>query len=78
MAKIRAVSRGPSLKQLVLDALGRELNAPRTAAALAPRTFAEKRRLLPQFARLEREGAFTPRPGDRDITEPISADRDAH
>ena len=77
MAKIRAIERGQSLKQLVLDSLGRELNASRAGTELAPRTFAEKRRLLPEFARLEREGAITPRPGDRDITELISADRDA-
>ena len=36
-----------------------------------------RRRLLPEFMRLEREGAFTPRAGDRDIMELISEDRDA-
>jgi hypothetical protein len=31
---------------------------------------------LPEFARLEAAGAFTARPGDRDITALISDDRD--
>jgi hypothetical protein len=76
-AKIRAIERGQTLKQLVLDCLGRELNTPEADADPTPKTFAEKRRLLPEFARFEREGAFTPRSGDRDTTELISEDRDA-
>lgn len=37
----------------------------------------ERRKLIPSFSKLENEGAFTPRPGDRDITDLISDDRDA-
>lgn len=35
-----------------------------------------RRKLLPAFARLQAAGAFRPKPGDRDITDLISADRD--
>jgi len=76
-AKIRAIERGQTLKQLVLDSLGRELNESAAGGEQALKTFAEKRRILPEFARFEREGAFTPRSGDRDVTELISEDRDA-
>lgn len=74
-AKIRAIETGRTLRQVVLTSLEREL--ARTAEGEeAPKTFAEKRRLLPEFVRLQAEGAFTPRPGDRDITDLISDDRD--
>ena len=76
-AKIRAIERGQSLKQLVLDSLGRELTEQDSGMASALKSFNEKRRILPDFARLEREGAFDPRPGGRDVTDLISEDRDA-
>lgn len=34
------------------------------------------RKLLPGYAASQKAGAFTPRPGDRDITDLISEDRD--
>jgi len=74
-AKIRAVERGQTLKALVLTSLKRELGSGTTDEA-KPKTFAEKRRLRPGFAQLQREGAFAPKVGDRDITDLISDDRD--
>jgi hypothetical protein len=74
-AKIRAVERGQSLKQIVLTSLERELNAPPSGDA-APASRWARRKLLPGFARLEAAGAFTPGPADRDITDLISDDRD--
>jgi len=35
-----------------------------------------RRKLLPGFKAMEEAGAFTPKPGDRDITDLISDDRD--
>ena len=35
-----------------------------------------RRKLRPAFKKMEEEGAFTMRPGDRDITDLISEDRD--
>lgn len=76
-AKICAIERGQTLKQLVLASLGRELELPEVGLETEPKTFTERRRLLPEFTRLEHDGAFTPRPGDRDVTDLISEDRDA-
>jgi len=73
-AKIRAVERGQSLKQIVLTSLERELAAPATVEELRTPYWA-KRKLLPEFARLQAAGAFAPKAGDRDITELISEDR---
>jgi prevent-host-death family protein len=36
------------------------------------------RKLRPEFKRLSESGAFAPKPGDRDITELISDDRDGN
>ena len=73
-AKIRAVERGESLKQIVLRSLDRELNATQVDNAPPVSRWA-RRQLLPGFARLEAAGAFAPRPADRDITDLISDDR---
>lgn len=75
-AKIRAVETGQTLKQIVLTSLTKELE-PITAAPKPGESFMERRKLLPAFAKLQAEGAFAPRPGDRDITDLISEDRDA-
>ncbi len=82
-AKIRAIERGETFKQLVLGALERGLAAAKEpqAARIQEKPDADvpyfaRRKLLPEFARLEAEGAFTPKPGDRDITDLISDDRD--
>ena len=74
-AKIRAIERGLTLKDIVLTSLERELDAPQPAATPPVSRWAQ-RKLLPEFARLEAEGAFTARSGDRDITTLISDDRD--
>jgi hypothetical protein len=42
----------------------------------APIPYFRRRNLLPEFARLQAAGAFRPKPGDRDITDLISDDRD--
>jgi hypothetical protein len=74
-AKIRAVERGLTLKDIVLTSLERELDAPPAGSAPPVARWAQ-RKLLPEFARLEAAGAFTARSGDRDITALISDDRD--
>jgi len=35
-----------------------------------------RRKLRPAFKKMQEEGAFTPRPGSRDVTDLISEDRD--
>ncbi len=73
-AKIHAVESGQTLKDVVLHALVRELDpGSRTDA---PRKFWNRRKTRPAFARLERTGAFRPNPGDADVTDLISEDRE--
>ena len=74
-AKFLAIERGQTLKQIVLTSLERELD-PSAAHTTKPSSPWENRKLLPAFARLQAAGAFTPKPGDRDITELISEDRE--
>jgi hypothetical protein len=74
-AKIRAIERGQTLKQIVLTSLEKELN-PSGQPASAHTSPLANRQLLPAFARLQAAGAFKPRPGSRDITELLSEDRD--
>lgn len=74
-AKIRAIERGQTLKQIVLTSLEKELEPAADLAPARPSPWAN-RKLLPEFARLQAAGAFRPRPGDRDITDLISEDRD--
>jgi hypothetical protein len=73
--KIRAVERGQSLRDLVLTSLERELAEPDRVAEPQASYWAN-RKLVPEFARLQAEGAFRPKPGDRDSTDLISEDRD--
>ena len=73
--KIRAVERGQSLRDLVLTSLERELAEPDRVAEPQASHWAN-RKLVPEFARLQAEGAFRPKPGDRDSTDLISEDRD--
>ena len=77
-AKIRAIELNATLKQIVLAALERELDGKHEALkeAEAHVPYFARRKLLPEFARLQAEGAFRPKPGDRDITDVISDDRD--
>lgn len=74
-AKIRAIERGQTLKQIVLTSLEKELE-PATDLTPTRNSPWANRKLLPEFARLQAAGAFRPKPGDRDITELISEDRD--
>jgi hypothetical protein len=74
-AKIRAIERGQTLKDIVLTSLIKELE-PASAIPAAGQSFMERRKLLPEFARFEEDGAFVPSPADRDITRLISDDRD--
>ena len=67
-AKIHAVERGLTLKDVVLASLERELAAPGPAEAV-PASYWANRKLQPEFARLQAAGAFTPKPGDRSIDE---------
>lgn len=73
-AKIQAVERGTSLKMLVLKALERELGSVRATEHAIP--YFARRKLNPEFKKLMKSGALKPRPGDRDVTELISEDRD--
>lgn len=75
-AKIRAIERGQTLKQVVLAALERELNADTGATAEEPPSYWANRQLLPEYVAAAEAGAFKPKPGERDITELISEDRD--
>lgn len=70
-AKIRAVEQGQTLKQIVLTSLQRELEAPPMVGEPKTPYFAN-RKLVPEFARLEAEGAFKPKPGSRSIEEIIN------
>ena len=74
-AKIRAIERGQTLKQIVLTSLERELE-PSTELASARTSPWANRKLLPAFEAAQKAGAFRPKPGDRDITDLISDDRD--
>ena len=74
-AKIRAIERKQTLRQVVLASLERDLNEPQPQAQESG-SYWTGRQLRPEFARLEESGAFIPRPTDRDITDLISEDRD--
>ncbi|MGF1679438.1 MAG: hypothetical protein ACFCUX_09635 [Candidatus Methylacidiphilales bacterium] len=47
---------------------------PEAAAGHVP--YFARRKLLPEFDSLQTAGAFRPQPGDRDITDLISDDRE--
>lgn len=72
--KIRAVERGETLREMVLRSLERDLDAEATSGD-RPASYWANRKLLPEFARLQAAGAFRPKPGDRDITDLISEER---
>lgn len=74
-AKIRAAETGTTLKQIVLTSLGKELESSIQSPEISL-SFMERRKLIPAFAKLDSQGAFTPKPADRDITDLISDDRD--
>ena len=73
--KIRAIERGLSLKQIVLNSLERELQD--SPVKQEPITlYWANRKLLPEFEAAQKAGAYSPQAGDRDITDIISVDRD--
>lgn len=70
-AKIRAVERGQTLKKIVLNALEKELEE--SSGVGEPKvSYWAKRKLLPEFARLQKAGAFKPKSGSRDMEEIIN------
>jgi hypothetical protein len=76
-AKIRAIERRQSLKQIVLISLERELEVselPQEPVA----SYWANRRFLPEFEAARKAGAYRPKPGDRDITDLISDDRNGN
>jgi hypothetical protein len=76
-AKIRAVERGQTLKQILIHSLERELNpASSTSAPHPPPSYWANRTILPKFAAAQQSGAYRPRPEQRDITDLISEDRE--
>ena len=77
-AKIRAVEQRTSLKDILLRALERELRTGSQSpeSFVPPLPYFARRKLLPEFARLQASGAFRPKLDGRDITELISDDRE--
>ncbi len=72
-AKMRAVERGQTLKQIVLSALEQELE-PSARIAEAPTSAWAKRKLRTKFQQLWESGALS---GGTDSTAIISEERDA-
>jgi uncharacterized protein YggE len=72
-AKIRAIERGQTLKQIVLNSLERELESP-PAVEEAPSPYWANRPLLPEFKKHWESGKPS---GGTDSTRIISEDRDA-
>jgi hypothetical protein len=70
-AKIRAIERGQTLKEIVVSSLTRELDGEPGELA-AGQTFLEKRQLLPAYEAALKAGAFS---GGTDSTELLSEDR---
>ena len=75
--KIRAIERGQTLKQIVITSLEQGIDAPSAPLPAAKPSWAN-RTLLPGFAAAQEAGSYDPKPGDRDITDLISEDRDGH
>jgi hypothetical protein len=75
--KIRAIECGLTLKQVVLNSLERELQISSLIKEPATSYWAN-RKLLPEFSAAQKAGAYRPKPGDRDITDMISDDRNGH
>jgi hypothetical protein len=75
-AKIRAIERGQTLKQIVLTSLERELEPRANSSKVAetPQSYWANRKLLPKYKAALKSGAFS---GGTDSTAIISEDRDA-
>ena len=70
-AKIRAIERGLTLKEIVLTSLTKELD-PQTPEPAAGQSFNERRLLLPAYEAALKAGAFS---GGTDSTQLLSEDR---
>lgn len=70
-AKIRAIERGQTLRDVVLASLAKELE-PEPALPAPPQSFMEKRKLLPAYQAALKAGAFS---GGTDSSQILSADR---
>jgi hypothetical protein len=73
-AKIRAVERGKTLNQVVLDALEKSLGETAPPTLTRPPTFGERRHLLPEFERMLNQDGLS---AGTDSTAMISEDRTA-
>lgn len=71
-AKVLAVQEGKTLRALIIDALESEL-AKATAGGEPTDNYWADRKLLPEFERFRREGAYA---GGTDSTDALSEDRD--
>lgn len=69
-AKILAIERGQTLKQIVLTSLEKELGLPPAVGEPKPSSWAN-RKLRPGYRRLLESGALKPKPGSRSIDEII-------
>lgn len=77
-AKIRAVERSQTLREVVVAALERDLRETKTGEPAAP--YFARRKLRPGFENLRRSGALAPKSGQRSvdaILDEIRADRQA-
>lgn len=70
-AKIRAIERGQTLKEIVLTSLTKELE-PAPADLTAGQSFHEKRKLLPAYEAALKAGAFS---GGTDSSQLLTEDR---
>jgi hypothetical protein len=72
-AKIRAIERGETLKDIVITSLIKELE-PSSTTPSPSQSFMERRKLLPEYAAALQTGAFS---GGTDSTQILSEDRTA-
>ena len=72
--KFRAIEQGITLKQIMLTSLEHTLGQPANAKPPAVQSFAQRRRLRPQFQQLRQAGALA---GGVDSTVSVSEDRSA-
>jgi hypothetical protein len=73
--KIRAIETGQTLKRLVLISLSRELEVAPPASE-GEKSLWDRRKLLPEYKKAMKAGAYRPAPGARDVTDLIAEDRD--
>lgn len=71
-AKIHAIERGMTLKQVVLTSLEAELAGDSAKIAEEPKSYWASRKLNPEFKRLSDAGLMKLSPGERTIDEIVS------